>query len=120
MCMGPGIAAEDVFFTVIVPFTQFAPGIHLNPALVMVTICVISAAPHVLAFCVTVKPLPATVIVAVREPPLFRATVNLTVPFPLPDPELMRTQLAFLAAVHEQFAGRDTETVPVAPIALKD
>src|SRR5205823_1032680 len=55
------------------------------------------------AACETVNVWPAIVTVPLRAAPLFAATVNATVPLPLPDPPLaIDIHGAFADAVHEQ------------------
>ena len=69
-----------------------------------------------------VKLVPAIVSVAVRAAPVLAATVNVTVPAPLPDaPAEIVTNVALLVAVHEH-AGRRavTGTEPVPPAAAND
>jgi hypothetical protein len=74
------------------------------------------------AACETVKVCPAMVIVPVRAPPEFAATLNSTVPFPLPlAPDVTVTQEALLVAVHAQLLVVETATVlPALPAAAID
>jgi hypothetical protein len=61
---------------------------------------------------------PAIVSVALRAAPVFGATVNATVPLPLPDaPDEIATKAALLAAVHVHPVAAVTGTDPVPPAA---
>jgi len=71
-------------------------------------------------FCVTVKVCPATVIAPMRCGPVLAATVNWTVPLPLPlAPLEMVIQAALLVAVHAQIAAAVTLTEADPPLAVK-
>ena len=71
-------------------------------------------------FCVTVKVCPATVIVPMRCGPVLAATVNSTVPLPLPlAPLEMVIQAALLIAVQAQPVTVVTLTEPDPPLAVK-
>jgi len=73
------------------------------------------------ALCETVNEVPLMVSVAVRDAPVFAATVKLTVPLPLPDPPLVIvTNVALLVAVHVQPVPAVTGTEPVPPAAAND
>ena len=73
------------------------------------------------AACETVNVWPATVSVPLRAAPLFAATVNATVPLPLPDPPLaIDIHGAFADAVHEQPAAAVTATEPPPAFASTD
>lgn len=74
------------------------------------------------AVCVTVKVLPAIVSVPVRlAPELLVATMNVTVPFPLPGPALMTaTQATLLTAAHAQVAAAVTTLLPEPPFDVND
>ena len=64
---------------------------------------------------------PAIVSVPLRAAPLFAATVNATVPLPLPDPPLaIDIHGAFADAVHEQPAAAVTATEPPPAFASTD
>jgi hypothetical protein len=69
--------------------------------------------------CDTVKVWLATVIVPVRAAPVFAATLNSTVPFPLPlAPDVTVIHDALLTAVHVQVLAVETATaVPGPPAA---
>ena len=61
--------------------------------------------------CVTVNVRPAIVSVPLRAGPVVEATLNCTVPFPLPEaPLLIVIQAALLVAVHSHAATVATET----------
>jgi len=61
---------------------------------------------------------PEIVSVALRAAPVFGATVNATVPLPLPDaPDEIATKVALLAAVHVHPVAAVTGTDPVPPAA---
>jgi hypothetical protein len=66
-----------------------------------------------------VKPVPATVIVAVRAAPLLAATVKVTVPLPDPPAETV-TKVAELVVVQVQPVPAVTGMDPVPPVALND
>ena len=73
------------------------------------------------ADCVTLNLRPAIVSSPVRSPPVLAATVNATLPLPLPEPpEVIVSHDAPLVAVHEQPSRAVTLTVlpspPLAPI----
>src|ERR1044072_8253162 len=66
--------------------------------------------------CVTVNVDPAIVSVPVRAPPVFAATVNVTVPVPVRlRPLVVVVQLPLLVAVHAQLACVVTVTGPPVP-----
>src|SRR3954468_21190573 len=68
--------------------------------------------------CVIAIAVPATVRVAVRSAPVLAATVNWTVPLPLPvAPAVMLRNAALLVAVHAQPDPPVTATDPVPPSA---
>jgi hypothetical protein len=69
-----------------------------------------------------VNVLPATVSVAERDDgEVFAATVNATVPFPLPfAPDVIVIQLALFVAVHPQLEPAVTEMDPEPPLAPTD
>ena len=70
------------------------------------------------ALWVIVKVVPVIVSVALRAAPVFGATVNATVPLPLPDaPDEIATKVALLAAVHVHPVAAVTGTDPVPPAA---
>jgi hypothetical protein len=73
-------------------------------------------------FCVTVNVSPAIVNVPVRsEPVVFSATVNFTVPLPVPLLPLVTViQLALLTAVHEQSDWVVTDIGPLVWVALSN
>jgi len=74
-----------------------------------------SSLPYFFA-CVTVNVDPAIVSVPVRAPPVFAATVNVTVPLPVPlAPLAIVIQLALLLAVHVQPDCVVTVTGPPVP-----
>ena len=66
--------------------------------------------------------MPAIVMVPTRdEPVVFAATVNVTVPMPVPlAPPVMVIQLAALTAVHEQLVPVTTETLQAVPVEATD
>ena len=66
-----------------------------------------------------VKPVPATVNVAVRAAPVLAATVKVTVPLPDPPADTV-TKVAELVAVQVQPVPAVTGTDPVPPAALND
>src|SRR5574341_283269 len=71
-------------------------------------------------FCVTVKVRPAMVIVSIRCGPVLAATVNCTVPLPLPlAPLEIVIHAALLIAVHAQPDTVVTLTEPDPPLAVK-
>jgi hypothetical protein len=71
------------------------------------------------ALCEMVKPVPATVNVAVRAAPVLGATVKVTVPLPDPPAETV-TKVAELVAVQVQPVPAVTGIDPVPPAALND
>jgi hypothetical protein len=73
------------------------------------------------AACDTVSVWPAIVSVPLRASAVFAATVNVTVPFPLPDaPPVIEIHDAFDAAVHAQPLPAVTATDPLPPLASTD
>ena len=77
--------------------------------------------PGTAALCEMVNDVPPMASVAVRDAPLFAATVKFTVPLPLPDaPLVIVTNVALLVAVHEQPVPAVTGTEPVPPAAAND
>src|SRR5439155_1214563 len=72
--------------------------------------------------CVTVKVLPATVSVPVRDvPAVFAATLNVTLPLPEPDaPVVTVIHASLLTAVHAHPVGAVTVVLPVPPPATTD
>ena len=68
---------------------------------------------HAAAACDTVKVRPAIVIVPVRAPSVFAATLNVTDAAPLPDAGLTVIHDVFETAVHAHPAVVDTATVPL-------
>jgi hypothetical protein len=72
------------------------------------------------AACVTVKTCVPTEITAERCALLLDATLNVTVPLPLPlAPEVIVTKLSLLVAVQLHPLGAVTLMLPVPPVALK-
>ncbi len=70
------------------------------------------------AACVTVNVWPATVMVPVRAPPVFAATVNATDPFPLPlAPDVTVIHASLRLAVQAQPVPVVTVTLPDPPAA---
>jgi hypothetical protein len=51
---------------------------------------------------------------------VFGAAVKVAVPFPVPLPALIVSQLALLVAVHAQLLPAVTVTLPVPPVAVKE
>lgn len=71
------------------------------------------------AACETVNVWPATAIVALRAAPVLAATVNATLPLPVPDaPAVSVIQLALVDAVHVQLAADALTAIdPVPPVS---
>ena len=73
------------------------------------------------ALCVMVNAVPAIVSVAVRPPPVFVATANVTVPFPVAEaPAEIVTKVALLVAVHVHPLPAVTGTEPDPPAGPND
>ena len=73
------------------------------------------------AACVTVNVRPAIVSVPIRDAPVLAATLNATVPFPLPvAPEVIDNHASLLDAVQGHSADAVTVTLLAPPAALAD
>jgi hypothetical protein len=72
------------------------------------------------AACVTVNVCPAIVSVPVRCGPELDPTLNVAVPFPLPDPDCTVMNASWLVAVHVQPAPAVTLLLPDPPEVPKD
>src|SRR6185369_16539655 len=85
------------------------------PAFVAVIVSGATTALHAVS-CVTVNVCPAAVIVPLRAAPVLAATVNCTVPPPVPlEPEAMAIQAALAVALHAQVPAVFTLNDPEPP-----